>query len=287
MTTTIGALYKEGAASLAAAGVNEADHDARVLMAHVLDLRPNDVLLKLRDPLAPSEERLIRELLHLRQGRMPLRYVTRTTYFAGLDLRTDDRALVPRHETELLVEAVLERLPQVGLEPTELLADIGCGAGGIGLALASRTPGLRVVLTDISEPAVELAGENARFLGLAERVTLLAGSYLEPVFASGLADRVGVLVCNPPYVRPNEMGMLDPEVHAEPRVAVTSPARDGLEGYRVLTDQIGRLPHLRLLGVEVGYAQETDVADMFAPFGEVEILPDLSGIERVVILHVR
>ncbi len=287
MTTTIGALYKEGAASLAAAGVDEADHDARVLIAHVLDLRPNDVLLKLRDPLDPSDERLVRELLHLRQGRMPLRYVTRTTYFAGLDLRTDDRALVPRHDTELLVEAVLERLPHVGMEPAELLADIGCGAGGIGLAIAARTPGLRVLLTDISEPAVELAGENARFLGLADRVTLLAGSYLEPLFASRLADRVSVLVCNPPYVRPNEMSMLDPEVHAEPRVAITSPARDGLEGYRVLVDQIGRLPRLRLLGVEVGYAQETDVADMFAPFGEVEILPDLSGIERVVILHVR
>ena len=286
MNVTIGALYKEGAALLTAAGVPAAEHDARALLAHVLDVGPNDILLKAPDPMGAPQARVARELLDLRAGRMPLQYVTRTAYFGGLRLRSDDRALIPRQDTELVVEAVLARLPEAAVQPDEFLADIGCGSGVIGLTLASRTPGLHVIMSDIAPGAVELARENAMHLGLADRVTLLQGSYLEPLIEAGLSDRVSVMVCNPPYVRPNEMIMLDPEVHAEPLVAIASPAADGLEGYRVLTTQIPALTRLRLLAFEVGFAQEDDVADMFKSLGRVEILRDLSGIERVVIVHV-
>jgi release factor glutamine methyltransferase len=257
------------------------------LIAHVLDVGPNDVLLKARESLATEEEAAARALLELRATRMPLQYATRTAYFGGLRLRSDDRALIPRQETEQLVDAVLDRLPGVALAPDEWLADIGCGTGVIGLTIAARVPHLRVILSDISAEAVALARENAESLGLTDRVTLLEGSYLEPLSAAGLNDRVSVLVCNPPYVRPREVTMLTPEIHAEPLLAITSPAADGLEGYRIMAQQIAGLPRLRLLAFEVGFAQEEDVADLFRPVGTVEILPDFQGIERVVIVHVR
>jgi release factor glutamine methyltransferase len=286
MSSTIGALYKEGAASLAAADIDEAEHDARVLLAHVLDVRPNDVLLKAREPVEPLAELVARHLFELRQTRMPLQYVTRTTYFYGLELRSDDRALIPRHETEQLVEAVVERLKGAAVAPGECLADIGCGAGAIGLAIAANLPDWHVVMTDISPGAVELAQENARLVGLADRATLLQGSYLAPLGEADLRSRVGVIVCNPPYVRPGEMPLVSPEVRAEPNVAVESPSKDGMDGYRVLADGISDFPNLRLLAFEVGYAQEEKVAALFAHMGKAEILPDFLGIERVVIIHV-
>jgi len=286
MSLTIGALYKEGAALLAAAGVREAEHDARELLAHVLGCRPNDILLRAGEAADPLTERLADHLFSLRARRMPLRYVTRTAHFGGLEFRSDDRALVPRQETELLLDAVLERLPALRLSPEALLADVGCGTGAIGLTLATRTPGLNVVLTDLSPAAAELARENAVRLGLQDRARVLVGSYLEPLLEAGLQDRLAVIVCNPPYVRPNEISMLEPEVLAEPRVAVESPEADGMTGYRVIAAGLGAFPNVRLLAFEVGFAQEEDVADMFRPLGRVEILPDLAGIERVVIAHV-
>ena len=286
MTSTLGALYLEGAASLAAAGVKSPEHDARALLAHVLHVRLNDVLLRAAEPAELLTECVYEHLLVLRRRRMPLQYVTHNTFFHGLELRTDERALIPRQETEQLVEAVIERLVVLDLPAGSLVADVGCGSGAIGLALAQRFPELRFVLTDLSGPAVELAGENAERLGLQDRVTLLEGSYLEPLRQAGLMDEVVVLVCNPPYVRPNEVSMLDPEVLAEPRMALTASAADGLEGHRTLAAEASGLTALRLLACEVGYAQEEDVANLMAPLGRVEILPDFQGIERVVIVYV-
>jgi release factor glutamine methyltransferase len=286
MTSTLGALYQEGAASLADAGVPSPEHDARALLAHVLEVRLNDVLLRAAEPAQDLDELVYDHLLALRRGRMPLQYVTRHTFFRDLELHTDERALIPRHETEQLVEAVIERLQALDLSPGALVADVGCGSGAIGLALAHELPALGVVMTDVSAVAVELAGENTRSLGLQDRVMLLVGPYLQPLREAGLMDRVVALVCNPPYVRPAEMTMVDPEIHAEPRVAVESPAADGLEAYRVFAVEARELTSLRLMAFEVGFAQEEVVKDLMAPLGRVEILRDFQGIERVVIVHV-
>jgi release factor glutamine methyltransferase len=286
MSESLGALYKEGAALLQEAGVTDASHDARALLAHVFGCKLNDVLLRADEPAPASEAQIYRHLISLRAGRMPLQYVTRTAYFGGMELRSDDRALIPRQETENLVEAVLARLPMLEMGPDDLIADIGCGAGPIGLMLAARLPGQHVVMSDISAAAVELAGENAARVGLQDRVTLLQGSYLEPLRDAGLLDRVVIVVCNPPYVRPGEMKMLDPELHVEPRVAIASPATDGLDGYRVMAEQARWLPRLRLMAFEMGFGQEPALTPLFEPLGRVEILTDFSEIERMVIVHV-
>lgn len=283
---TIGALLREGAAVLSKAGVEAPEHDAKVLLAHVLDLRLGEVLL--RTPGRPDAEQVqtYRHLVALRSGRLPLQYVTRNTFFGDLELRVDDRALIPRMETEQLVEAVVTRLQALSPGAHDYVVDVGCGSGAIGLSLASQLPELQVVMTDVSQAALDLTAENATRLGLTERTILLQGPYLEPLWQGGLANGVVAVICNPPYVRPDEMPLLDPEVHAEPLVALQSPAADGLEAYRVLAAEAPRLPRLRLLAFEVGFEQAPEVVKLVESFGEVEVLPDYAEIERMVIVHV-
>lgn len=283
---TIGALYREGAALLSAAGVEEPEFDARALLAHVLDLGPNDILLHQTEMAEEDTERVYSHLLQLRSCRVPLQYVTRTTYFCNLKLRTDDRALIPRPETEQLVEAVVERLQPLQPGAVDAIVDLGCGSGAIGLCLATQLPLVHVIMTDVSAAALELTAENVHHNGLDERVTLLQGAYLDPVHAAGMTERVVAVVCNPPYVRPDEMPALAPELLAEPRSALESPAADGLEAYRVLAAQAADLPRLRLLAFEVGFEQAAQVGALMASLGKVEILPDLAGIDRIVIVHV-
>lgn len=284
---TIGALYKEGAALLSAAGVEEPEFDARALLAHVLDVRPNDILLHQADEASAEAQRVYSHLIRLRSCRMPLQYVTRTGYFCGLKLRVDDRALIPRPETEHLVEAVVERLQPWHPGAADSVVDIGCGSGAIGLCLATQLPLVHVVMTDVSTDALELAAENVAHFQLDERFTLLKGAYLDPVHAAGLTERVVAVICNPPYIRPDEMASLAKEVQAEPRLALESPAADGLEAYRVLAAQAAELPRLRLLAFEVGFEQAQQVAGLMLGLGSVEILPDLADIDRVVIVNVR
>ena len=283
---TLGALLQEGAAVLSEAGVDAPEHDAKTLLAHVLGVRLNDVLLHADQSADAPDARVYWHLIALRARRMPLQYVTRVTHFCGLELKTDDRALIPRQETEQLVEAVAERLREMAPGPEDYVVDVGCGSGAIGLCLAAQLPRVQVVMTDISQDALDLAAENATRLGMTDRVVLLQGAYLEPVWGGGLQDGVVAVICNPPYVRPDEMPLLDPEVHAEPNLAIQSPAADGLEAYRVLAQEASRLPRLRLLAFEVGFEQAPEVVAMVEHLGRVEVLLDYAEIERMVIVHV-
>jgi release factor glutamine methyltransferase len=266
--------------------VDSPDNDARVLLAHVLDCSLNDVLLRSRECPATEQAAAYQHLLDLRASRMPLQYVTGNTVFCGLTLRTDRRALVPRQETELLAEAVAKHLGTLPLPADAIVVDVGCGSGAIALALAHWLPDARVLATDISPAALELAMGNARLLGLAERVEFALGDCLEPVLRLGLAQRVVAVVNNPPYVKPEEMPLLDPETLAEPRVAVQSRSEDGLLEYRQLAREARALPNLRLLGVEVGFGQAEGVRAILGELGSMETLLDYCDIERHVIVRV-
>lgn len=287
MKKTLSALYKEGAAFLRRAGVSEAEYEARALLAHVLDIRPLDIFLHLAQPIEDSAEIIFYHLLSLRACRLPLPYITRTIDFYGISLRIDARAMIPRPETELLVEAVLKRLEKYPAPPNMYVVDIGCGSGSIGLALATQLSDTKIMMTDVSPEALQLAQENAQCLGLQERVDFLQGSYLTPLREAQLMEQIHAIVSNPPYVRPAEWPHLEPEVHAEPRIALISPSDDGLEAYRQIITQAQECAHLRFMAFEVGYNQGRDVAALACGRGDVEILPDWAGIERYVIVYVR
>jgi release factor glutamine methyltransferase len=246
---------------LAAAGVDTPRVDAELLLAHVLGTSRSGVYAQ-ADSEVPD---MWQVLLGRRVEREPLAYVLGEWGFRRLVLKSDARALVPRPETEIVVERCLELLRG---ESAPRVLDVGTGTGAIALAIAHEHRGARVTAVDASPDAVALARENA------ERLHLDVD-----VHVGGLdiaADGWDLVVSNPPYVTPEEWGALQPEIREwEPHEAVVGVG---------LHDELARLARTRLLVLEVGLCQADDVAAMLMSLGyeDVRVTPDLAGIARVV-----
>jgi release factor glutamine methyltransferase len=241
---------------LAAAGVESPRVDAEWIVAHALGVSRTQMHARLDDEIE------IEPLLARREAREPLAYVLGEWGFRRLTLKTDARALVPRPETEILVERALALLRDVR-GPRVL--DIGVGSGAIALSLKDERPDARVVGVDVSRDALALAQENAQRLGL--DVELRAGG-LETA-----AEGWELVVSNPPYVE--ELAGLQPELQHEPEHALVG---------RGFHERIAQVALTRFLALEVGDGQASDVADALrdAGYRNVAITRDLAGSERVV-----
>lgn len=273
--------------------------DAEHILAHVLGLRRLDLYLQHDRPLLPGELDTFKGLLRRRAVREPLQHVLGTAPFRGLDLLCDSRALIPRPETEVLVEEVLawtreawpDLFPPAGGggelagRPRPLLAlDIGTGSGAISLALLKEGPFGRVVGTDVSPPALSVARANAERNGLSGALELRSGSLFDPIQEG---ERFHVLVSNPPYIPEGDRPALAPEVRDwEPAVALFA----GPEGLDFLLPLVeSALDYLLpggLLALEVGCGQAGKVAravEETGGFREIRIRPDLAGRERLVL----
>ncbi|HEX2266251.1 MAG TPA: peptide chain release factor N(5)-glutamine methyltransferase, partial [Solirubrobacterales bacterium] len=232
------------------------------------------------DPAAevpPASARVFGEMVRRRLRREPVAYILGRKGFRNIELAVDRRVLIPRPETELLVEVALE------VEPASVL-DVGTGSGAIALAVADELPECAVTATDTSAGALEVAWANARRLGLAERVRFLAGTLPED-------ESFDLVLANLPYVAERDRPSLQPEVTRwEPREALLA-GPDGLDAYRSFIPGCGRAlaryprRSSTTLAVEVGEGQAQAVAELMreAGFGEVETRRDLAGIERIVI----
>jgi release factor glutamine methyltransferase len=257
-------------------GVPSARLDAEYLIAHVLGIPRLALYLDHDRPLEPAEVDRLRDLVRRRGRREPLAYVLGSWSFYGLELHCDARALVPRPETEILVERCLALLAGSG---APAIVDVGTGTGAIALALASKLPDAAVTAIDLSPGALALAAENAEANGLADRVELLEGDLLAPV-----AGRAFDLVAsNPPYVAAGDA--VDPEVEQyEPALAVYAG-----DGGRAIHERLAAEAHTVLkpggyLVIEVGEGQAPWLAEHLAGHGyaAVEATRDLRGVERVV-----
>ena len=252
--------------ALAAAGVDTPRLDAEVLLAAATGRGRAELAAAPDAGLPPGAGRAFAAAVRRRLRREPVAYITGTRGFRRLDLAVDRRALIPRPETELLVEVALEVGPQSVL-------DVGTGSGAVALAIAGEIPGATVTATDTSPAAVELARENARRLGQTERVRIVPGSVPEGEF--------DLAVANLPYVRTGEWAGLPPEIRDwEPREALVSGA-DGLDAIRAVVPQLTAA----VVALEIGEGQAAAVGALVqeAGFGEIEVRSDLAGIERVVI----
>jgi release factor glutamine methyltransferase len=246
---------------LAEAGVDTPRVDAELLLAHVLGVSRTGVHLQ-RERDVPAG---FAPLLERRVKREPLAYVLGEWDFRRLTLKTDSRALVPRPETEVVVERCLQLLRG---EPSPRVLDIGTGTGAIALALADEHPGAHVTAVDRSPGALALARENAERLGLAVE--------LREDGLGAAAAGWDLVVSNLPYVAPDEWDALQPEIHDwEPREALVG------EG---LHEQLARAARTQWLVLEVGEGQAQGVADALSSLGyrDVTISPDLSGRPRAV-----
>lgn len=277
-------LLREGAAQLAEAGVNSPEFDVRALLAWVLGAELNEIPLLCNRPVSADQLPGFRECLRRRCSREPLQYITGETEFYGQRFSCDRRAMVPRPETELLVEAVTAYCQQRG--PQVTIADIGTGSGVVAVNLAVLLPEATVYATDISSDALELAAQNAAAHGVAERIRFLAGPYLQPLHEAGVSAQVEIVVTNPPYVATDVIEDLQPEIRDfEPREALDGGPQ-GLAFYSVFLPDCRRLPSLRLLAAEIGIGQAPAVTEMISdhlPVHKLNVLPDLAGIPRVVV----
>jgi len=247
--------------ALEAAGCDTPRLDAALLLAHVLGVDRAALITAPSRPLEPGEARAFMDLAARRRGREPVAYILGEKGFRRIVLRVDPRVLVPRPETEFVVEAALS-LPEGAR-----VVDVGTGSGAIALALKDERPDFEVVGTDVSADALDVARGNAERLGL--DVSFVHGDLL-----AGLeADAV---VSNPPYVAAGDR--LPPDVGFEPRAALFG-GEDGLDVIRRLMKQAGDVPFLAL---EVGAGQASEVAALMTG-REVSVVRDLAGHERVVV----
>ncbi len=266
---------------LKAKGVERGRLDAEHLLAHALGVQRLQLYLQYDRPLERSELDRFRPLLRRRAAREPLQYIVGRAAFRELDLKVDSRVLIPRPETEVLVDEVLQW--SRGREDLTAL-DIGTGSGAIALSLLVEGPFGKVVGTDVSAEALELARENALGLGLEDRVELRLGSLFDPVDTGQLFD---VVVSNPPYIADAEASDLQPEVGLwEPEQALFGGA-DGLSVIRSVVKGAGTvLRSPGLLALEVGERQPGVVVtalDATGDYEDVRVRRDLTGRQRVVL----
>ena len=265
-------------------GLSSGRLDAEYLLAHVLGTGRLQLYMDFERPLKQEELNQFRPLLKRRASREPLQYILGCQPFRELELIVRPGVLIPRPETEQLVDEVLDRFLREEVDrPTAL--DVGTGSGAIALSLAAES-GAKVVATDISSVALDLARSNAEAAGLEALVEFREGSIFEPIPATARFDAI---VSNPPYVREKDEPLLEPEVlDWEPREALFS-GNDGLDVIRDLV--AGAFQYLRpggLLALEVGLGQAREVALLLEDSGyyaAVKIKRDHAALERFVIAY--
>lgn len=279
----LGQTLYEGREFLARHGLEEAPLEAEVLLMHLLGISRAHLYSHGEESVAPEEAEAFRALLDRRARHEPLAYITGEREFFGLGFYVDQRVLIPRPETETLVEECLRLLRQNGAG-APLIADIGTGCGAMAVALACHLPKAVVYATDISLGALQVASLNCVRYGVQDRVRLLWGDLLEP-----LPEPVEVILANLPYVATSNLDTLAPEVaHHEPRAALDG-GRGGLDLIRGLLAQAPqRLRPGGGLLLEVGADQAAAVAQeaaAFIPGANSRIVLDLAGLDRVVVVE--
>jgi release factor glutamine methyltransferase len=265
------------------AGLETPELDARILVGHALGLDHAGLAAHGDARLADDEAHAIAALARRRLRREPVARILGRKEFWGLPLRLNDETLVPRPETETLVEAALAAVDSGGARARPLrVADLGTGSGALVLALVCELPAAFGVGTDVSVPALDCARENAAALGLAGRTAFVACDY-----GTALAGPFDLVVANPPYVPRDEVATLAPEVRDfDPRRALDG-GRDGLDGYRAIAADARRLLAADgILVLEIG-AGQSDAATRIVAAGGLRLSDpprrDLAGVARALV----
>ena len=274
-----------GRHKLAQANIDEPVTEAEILLRHALDWSRSQLYADWDQDISRDAWYSYSRLLERRLEGEPSAYITAHREFYGLDFRVDNRVLIPRPESELLVEQVIGYLTHYcGSSSPVLIADIGTGSGALAIALAKNIPNAFVYATDVSKEALEVADINARNHDAADRVSLLHGDLLEP-----LHHLVDVIVSNPPYVTRGDYEVLSREIREyEPAIAIDG-GPDGLDViYRLLNQVQSKLKTGGALFMEIGYDQgqrvETLAKTLF-PQAQIGLTEDMSGIDRVLTVY--
>lgn len=291
---TVGALVQEAERTLAGAGIVAARLEAEVLVAFALEssldpgLDPppdrSSLLSRSRDAVPETVRGRLRELVARRAGRYPLQYITGRKEFYGLEFMVDERVLIPRPETEMLVDAVLA-LVRAGWPAGLRVVDVGTGSGCIAIALAVKLPQAAIIATDISHEALALARQNAARHGVEGRIRFMQGDGVAALLKEPDRDVCDVLVSNPPYIAAAALASLQPELRHEPRIAL-SPGPDGFSATAALLRECAAVVTPGgWIAIEIGFDQAQQAIGALDPAlwedGLVE--PDMQGLPRLLL----
>jgi release factor glutamine methyltransferase len=274
-------LLERGANELERVSVADARFQAELLLRHALGWSREALLSRLHEPVPAEVSGHFFQLIERRRGRVPVQYVVGSQEFYGLSFRVTPAVLIPRPETEGIVDEAVKALRD---RPSPRIVDVGCGSGCIAVALAHTLPEAEIVAIDSSPAALAVARENSLVHRVASRIEFLEGNLLEPI--RGERGKIDAIVTNPPYISDDELGTLEPEVvDHEPRQAL-SGGRDGLSVIeRLLPEVDDTLRRGGLLYMEVGHDQDARVRALIerTSLEHVRTVADLRGIPRIVI----
>ncbi len=269
------------------AGIEGARLDAEVLLAHILRTNREYLYTYPEIRLDYNEYGRYQAALERRLTRLPVAYITGKKEFMSLEFIVDDNVLIPRPETEVLVEEVICRLRIPCLKDSSvIIADIGTGSGAIAVSVAWFLKTAEVIATDISPGALIIAQENAERHQVDHRIKFIQGDLISALAGEGLEHKINAIVSNPPYLSRREVAAVSPEVKREPESALLG-GEEGLDFSKaILQGSRNYLAAGGFVALEVGHDQAGHLAEFAKKtlgYGEVEVVLDLAGIERVVV----
>ena len=257
--------------------------DTELLLAHALGLERLQLYLQFERPLNAEEIDAVRALVRRRGEGEPVAYLVGARGFRDLDFRVDARVLVPRPETELLVEIALDAIRDV-TQPW--IADVGTGSGCVAISVLHENPAARAVGTDVSGDALVVASENAKAAAVSDRLQLVAGDLLRPLTGHEAWAHFDAVVSNPPYIVRGDPDLAADVAQHEPASALFVPGDDPLEVARGVAEQAREaLRAGGTLAIEIGHRSGASAVDMLETLGyaAVRLVKDLGGIDRVVV----
>jgi len=261
-------------------GVESPRANAEILLAEILKCKRLELYLAFDKPLAENEVQVYREAIRKRGLRIPLQYIVGNVEFYGLKLIVNENVLIPRPETELLVEKIINDSDKSN---NLKILDIGVGSGNISLSISKNLPNSKVVAIDISKSALDVANQNAEVNSLQDRIEFRLFDFMNDDLNS--LGKFDLIVSNPPYVSENDYESLEPELkNHEPKIALTDNS-NGISFYKHIVEASNQL--LKKPGkiyFELGIDQSAQVQEYFKQnnFTNIKIIKDYSGIERII-----
>ena len=260
-------------------GIDSPKLNAELLLARILKCKRLDLYLSFDRPLKEDEIQVYRELLKRRISNEPLQYILGSVEFYGLEFKVNSSVLIPRQETEILVESVIN---STGKDKEYNILDIGTGSGIIAVALARHLPAARVTALDISEEALAVAASNAELNEVNDRINFVKADITKE---NNFPDKFDIIVSNPPYISSTEYEELKPELKVyEPKFALTD-YNDGLSFYRSIAGAAGNMLNTgKRIYFELGAGQSGSVKEIMEQngFSKIEITKDYLDIDRVI-----